>query len=241
MSTIDEKEIMKVINETLGLDGTKKTKSPRVITEAYVLEPKKYTISTDVLSQKSLQANIEDFENTVKVANEVSAKLDTADRSAANAKDSEYRELKCAESHNLSNAFLTSLHFDNIADPTSKVLMDSLAYMRLSRDFGTFEDWQKDFIATAMSARNGFAATVYSGSLNRYINVMVDESSIGAMMNCYPVICLCVKEQFYYRDYLNDRKSYIFAMMKELRWSLVERRFKRADKLAKLLSSPLGE
>ena len=241
MSTIDEREIMKVINETLGIDSSKKTKIPQVMTEAYVLEPKKYSISTDVLSQKALQANIEDFENTVKVANEVSAKLDTADRSAASAKDSEFRELKCAESHNLSNAFLTSLHLDNIADPTSKVLMDSLAYMRLSRDFGTFEDWQKDFIATAMSARNGFAVTVYSGSLNRYINVMVDESSIGAMMNCYPVICLCVKEQFYYRDYLNDRKSYIFAMMKELRWSLVERRFKRADKLAKLLSSPLGE
>ena len=239
MSAIDEKEIIKVIAETLGIDNKKVEKSTDLLSEAYVLEPKKYNIQTDVLSQKALQANIEDFENTVKVSNEVSAKLDTADRSAADAKDSEYRELKCAESHNLSNAFLTSLHLDNIADPTSKVLMDSLAYMRLARDFGTFEDWQRDFIATAMSARNGFAVTVYNGSLNRYMNVMVDESSIGAMMNCYPVICLCVKEQFYYRDYLNDRRSYIFAMMKELRWSLVKRRFKKADKLSKILSSPL--
>jgi len=241
MSTIDEREIIKVINETLGIDGKKVKSSSSVLAEAYVLEPKKYNIQTDVLSQKALQANIEDFQNTVKVANEVSAKLDTADRSAANAKDSEYRELKCAESHNLSNAFLTSLHFDNIADPTSKVLMDSLAYMRLARDFGTFENWQRDFIATAMSARNGFAVTVYNGSLNRYMNVMVDESSIGAMMSCFPVICLCTKEQFYYRDYLNDRRSYIFAMMKELRWSLIEKRFKKADKLSKILSSPLGD
>ncbi len=239
MSAIDEKELIKVINETLGIEPSKPHK--QVISEAYVLEPKKYSIQTDVLSQKALSANIEDFENTVKITNEVSAKLDSVDKSEANAKDSAFRELKCAESHNLSNAFLTSLHFDNIADPTSKVMMDSLVYMRISRDFGTFEDWQRDFIATAMSARNGFAITVYNGSLNRYMNVMVDESSIGAMMNCYPVISLCVKEEFYFRDYLNDRKSYIYAMMKELRWSLIDERVKRADKLSKLLSSPLGE
>jgi len=239
MSAIDEKELIKVINETLGIKerGSKK----HVISEAYVLEPKKYSVQTDVLSQKALSANIEDFENTVKIANEVSAKLDSVDRSEANAKDSAFRELKCAESHNLSNAFLTSLHFDNIADPTSKVMMDSLAYMRISRDFGTFEDWQRDFIAVAMSARNGFVVTVYNGSLNRYMNVMVDESSIGAMMNCYPIICLCVKEEFYFRDYLNDRKNYVYAMMKELRWSLIEQRVKRTDKLSKLLSLPLGE
>ncbi len=240
MSTIDEKEIIKVINETLGINRDAASTPPRLLSEAYVLEPKKYSINTDLLSQKAIQANIEDFQNTVKVANEISAKLDTVDRSSADAKDSEYRELKCAESHNLNNAFLTSLHLDNIADPTSKVLMDSLCYMRLSRDFGTFEDWQRDFIAAALSARNGFVVTVYNGSLNRFMNVVVDESSLGPMMNCYPVICLCVKESFYFRDYLNDRRSYIFAMMKELRWSLIEQRFKKADRLGKLLSAPLG-
>ncbi len=235
MPIVNDKELIEVINKTLGIE-----KTPATLTESYVLDAKKYSIQTDVLSQKALEANIEDFENTVKVANEVSAKLDTVDRSGANDKDSEYRELKVAETHNLNNAFLTSLHLDNIADPTSKVMMDSLSYMRLARDFGTFEDWQRDFIAAALSARNGFVVTVYNGSLNRYMNVVVDESSLGPMMNCYPVVCLCVKESFYFRDYLNDRRSYVYAMMKELKWSLIERRFKKADKLAKLLSSPLG-
>jgi superoxide dismutase len=91
-----------------------------------------------------------------------------------------------------------------------------------------------------MGARDGYAVTVFNGSLNRYMNVMVDENSFGPMMNCIPVICLCVKDSFYFRDYLNDRKPYIFAMMKELRWSLIEERFKRADKLSKILSAPLG-
>ena len=196
---------------------------------------------TDVLSEKSIAANIKDFEDTVKVTNEVSAKLDTVDRTDIDSKDSTYRELKVAESYNLNDLFLTSMYFDNIADPASKISMDSLAYIRLTRDFGTFEDWQKDFIACALSTRSGFAVTVYNGSLNRYMNVMVDEGSTGMMANCYPVICLSVKERNYFRDYLNDRRSYVFAMMKELRWSLIEKRIKKADKLAKLLSMPLGE
>ena len=236
MASITDKDLMKIIKETLGTPDDKK-----VVKESYVLQSKKYDIQTDVLSEKSIAANIKDFEDTVKVTNEVSAKLDTVDRTDIDSKDSAYRELKVAESYNLNDLFLTSLYFDNIADPTSKISMDSLAYIRLTRDFGTFEDWQKDFIACALSTRSGFAVTVYNGSLNRYMNVMVDEGSTGMMANCYPVICLSVKERNYFRDYLNDRRSYVFAMMKELRWSLIEKRIKKADKLAKLLSMPLGE
>ena len=33
----------------------------------------------------------------------------------------------------------------------------------------------------------------------------------------------------YYRDYLNDAKSYTIAMMKELNWNVIDRRFKRVD------------
>lgn len=236
---IKDEDIMKIISETFAT--TRKGAGKSVLNEvAYVLQPKSYSIDTDIISPKALSANIADFENTVKVANEISAKLDSADRSAANYKDSDFRELKCAEAQNLTDAFLTSLHLDNMADPTSQVAMDSIAYMRLARDFGTFDDWQKDFIACAMSARNGYAVTVYNGFLNRYMNLMVDDSSLGLLYNCFPVVCLSVKESFYFRDYLNDRRSYVFAMMKELKWPLIEKRIKKADKLAQILSQPLG-
>ena len=239
---IKEEDILKIINETFSTVKSDETPKSRILNEvAYVLQPKQYSIETDVISSKAINANIADFENTVKVSNEISAKLDSADRSTANYKDSEFRELKTAEAINLSDAFLTSLHFDNIADPVSQITMDSLSYMRLSRDFGTFEDWQKDFIACAMSARSGFAVTVYNGFLNRYMNLMVDDSCLGLLYNCYPVISLSVKESFYFRDYLDDRKAYIFAMMKELKWPLIEKRIKKADKLARILSQPLGE
>jgi len=232
--SINDRELEKVIRETLGLKDTKKT-----LKEAYVLEAEKYNLTTDLLSQKTNTAHQELLDGYVETSNHISAKLDTVDKSVANSNDSAFRSLKCEEVYNLNASFLHAYYFDNIADPTSKITMDSLAYMRLSRDFGTFDNWQQDFVACAMSSREGWAITVYNCFLDRFMNIVVDLHSIHVPMNCYPVIVVDMWEHAYYRDYLNDKKKYVFAMMKELNWDVVEARVKRADKLSKLFSKPL--
>ena len=125
--------------------------------------------------------------------------------------------------------------FENISDPQSQLTMDSLTFMRLERDFGTFDAWQKDFIACAMSARSGWAVTVYNTFLNRYMNVVCDLQSLNVPFSAHPVIVLDMWEHSYYRDYLNDKKAYIFAMMKELDWDIVEKRVKNVEKIGKVL------
>lgn len=49
----------------------------------------------------------------------------------------------------MNGSYLHELYFANIADSQSRISMDSLSYMRLNRDFGTFDNWQRDFIACA--------------------------------------------------------------------------------------------
>jgi Fe-Mn family superoxide dismutase len=109
--------------------------------------------------------------------------------------------------------------------------MDSLAYMRLERDFGSFDAWQRDFIACALSARNGWAVTVYNVFLKRYMNVVVDLHSIGIPFSSIPIIVIDCWEHTYYRDYLKDRRSYVFAMMKELKWDTIEERVRKAERM----------
>lgn len=235
---IEDKEILKAINETLY--GVKKDEPEQIVSEAYVVQAKKYNINTDMLSEKTVAANVEDLEGYVEALNGVSAKLDSVDRSDSNPKDSSFRGIKIEEAYNLNGSFLTAYYFDNIGDSVSKITMDSLAYMRLARDFGTFEDWQKDFIACGMASRDGWVCTVYNGFLNRYMNIFIDGNDWGIPMCSIPVIVMSVQERSYFRDYLNDRRKYIFAMMKELNWELIEARIRRADKLAKLFSTGLG-
>ena len=119
------------------------------------------------------------MQSYAKYINEVSAALDTADRENANPNNSTFRDLKMNETYNINAAFLHGMFFENISDLRSNIAMDSLAYMRLERDWGTFEAWQRDFIACALSSRNGWVVTTYNFFLKRYMNVVVDLHNIG--------------------------------------------------------------
>lgn len=202
--------------------------------EAYVTEPKKFDLRTELLSSKAKTTRQKDFEGFVEALNKISAQLDGADREGANEKSSDFRRLKVDEVHNMNAAFLRALHFENISDLSSKITMDMMCFLRLERDFGSFDSWQKDFIACGMSARDGYVMTGYSLFLKRYMNFVIDTEGLNVPVGVLPVIVLDVAEGAYYRDYLDDRRSYILGMMKELDWNHIEDRVKKAEKMAKI-------
>ena len=140
-------EIKVAINESLG----------DLLREAYVAEPKKFDLRTERLSEKTKKNVIEIFDSYVDALNKTSAALDGADRTSANSMMSDYRSLKLDEVHNMNASFLKALFFENISDLDSRITMDTLAFLRLERDFGTFDSWQQDFIACCLSSRGGYA------------------------------------------------------------------------------------
>lgn len=219
-----KKKVLSAIDETLS--GNLK--------EAYVSEPKKYDLRTELLSSKGKAARQRDYEVYVSNLNKISAQLDGADRDAANDKASDFRRLKIDEVHNMNAAFLRALHFENISDLDSKITMDMLCFLRFERDFGSFDAWQKDFIACAMSSRDGYALTGYSLYLKRYINFVIDTEGLNVPIGVLPIIVLDVAEGAYYRDYLDDRRSYVLGMMKEFDWQHIEGRVKKAEATAKV-------
>jgi len=220
-----EKRIREAVAETLGVKKLK---------EAYVTKAKKFKLPTEFLSDKVKTARQKDFESYVDALNETSARLDTASREDANNNASEFRQLKVDEIYCLNASFLRAFHFENISDLQSELSMDSLAFMRLERDFGSFDEWQKDFIACGLSSRDGYAVTAYNSYLGRYMNVVIDGESENVPVGCFPVICLDVSEGAYFKDYLDDRKTYVVAMMKELNWEKIEERIKKSEKVAKI-------
>ena len=241
-----DKIIKEAIDQTLLESGLSTNKSKEiktgnkrdnkdVMSEAYVAQSTKFDLKTELLSDKTKRAHQELLDGYVKKLNEVSAKIDGSDKSSANLNNSEYRSLKIDESYNLNAAFLHGLYFQNISDLTSQITVDSLAYMKIERDFGTFDRWQEDFIACALSARNGWAVTLYNTQLRRYVNTIIDLHSQNVMIGMQPVIVLDCWEHSYYRDYLKDRKTYVYAMMKELNWDVIEQRFQVAEKIHKIL------
>jgi superoxide dismutase len=204
----------------------------KAINESYVIEtPSGVDLPTELLSSRSKKILNNLLELYTSELNHVSAKLDTAIRDVKMPDASYYVSLKAQEGRLLQLSFLLGLHKTNISDMQSMLTMNTLTYMRLERDFGTFDSWQKDMIACAIGSER-FAITAYNVHLRRYMNLIVDDCH-PLPPSVLPIISICVMPQLYTRDYLDDRKSYIYAMMKELAWGKIEERIKNTEAAAK--------
>lgn len=222
------KDIKQTIVDSLELNTSE------VVSESYVASPKQFDITTELLSQKTKSSHMKLYHGYVEKLNRASAQLDTADRASASPTSS-YRAIKQAEIYNKNAVYLHELYFANISDVRSEIAYDSLTFMRLARDFGSFDDWQWDFIACALSSHNGWAVTAFDVQLQRFINFFIDGHECNIPIGCYPVIVLDCNEHAYFRDYLDSRDKYITNMMKEFKWSIIEKRIERADAIAKVI------
>jgi len=211
--------------------------TPTILDEAYSASVKPFNIVTDHLSNSNIDNHVELYKKYIEDFNEISAKLDSADRSAINSNHHEYRSLKIDETYNMNAIYLHELFFANIGDNNSQINMDTLSYMRLNRDFGTFDDWQKDFIACALSSRCGWAITYLNTFTRTYHNCFIDLHSQIVPTGMYPIIVMDMWQHSYYKDYLKDAKSYLLAMMKQLNWKVIEERFKKADDIIRVLNN----
>ena len=224
------KDVKDIIKENLGLAKSK-------LNEALVAQEKKFKLNTEFLSAKNKNNHKELYKQYIKDFNEISAKLDGTDRAQVNSNNSDFRQLKIDETYNMNAAYLHELYFANISDVNSQITMDSIAYMRLQRDFGTFDDWQRDFIACCNASRCGWVMTYLNTYTQKYMNCVVDLHSQNLPAGCYPVIVMDMWQHAYYRDYLKDAKTYTTAMMKELNWRIIEKRIQKADRILQVLRS----
>jgi Fe-Mn family superoxide dismutase len=214
---IFDKKIKDVIKQTLQLD------------ESLVAQQKKFNLNTEFLSTANKENHIELYQNYIKEFNQISSELDTVNRGTVDSNNSDYRNLKVAETYNMNAAYLHELYFANISDLHSKITTDSLSFMRLERDFGSFDAWQKDFIACCLASQCGWAITYLNTYTHTYMNCSIDLHSLNVPFGSYPVIVMDVWQHAYYKDYLKDVKTYTIAMMKQLNWKVIENRFKKAD------------
>jgi len=236
MSLINKNELDSILKNLVkdAVDSSVTSVLPRV-EEAYRHDSKPFKQVSEFTSQKTKNAHSELYKGYIDSLNKVSAELDSVDKSDVNPRNSTYRNLKISETYNLNATWLHELYFSNCFDPHSEIEMDSMSFLRLERDFGSFEDWQRDFMACALGSQAGWAVTGYHMFLRRYINAMIDGHNGHCMVGFYPVIVVDMWEHAYYRDYLNDKKSYLISQMREFNWKVIEERFGKCEEIARVL------
>ena len=236
MNRVDKEGLDKFL-KGLVKDAVSSTVSDKLpgLNEAYVHEPKPFKQVSELVSQKTKNSHVELYKGYVESLNKISAELDAVDKTEVNSRHSKFRSLKLDEVFNLNAAWLHELYFANCFDPHSEIVMDSNSYLRIERDFGSFENWQRDFMACALSSQNGWAVMGYHMFLKKFINVMVDGHDGNIPVGFYPLIVVDMWEHAYYRDYLTDKKSYLISQMREFNWNIIEDRVKKVESIAQVL------
>lgn len=242
---LDEKKIRTTIQESIRTVLIASGKVPQkieekiqqvtstakqLIKEAVVLTPKTFSLKTEYQSAVTKENHFKLYKGYVDSFNQISAKLDSVPRTdAENPNNSDYRRLKFDEQHNMNGVKLHELYFGNISDLKSEIRMDSLPYIRLSNNWGTFENWQFDFRACALAATEGWAITYYDPYKQRYFNTFIEKHTENVPLFGIPVIVVDTWHHAWFRDHIGDKANYVNATMRELAWNVIEARMSVAE------------
>lgn len=164
--------------------------------------------------------------------NEVNEKLKAADLSKANANYSEFRALKKEETFNASGQLLHELYFDMLGGD-GKFSQDMEIIKKINEDFGSFDAFKQQMVATAKAAR-GWAILCIDPTDNRLRIFLADAHNDGAVWGAIPLVALDVYEHAYYVDYGPDRARYLDPFFNNLDWKRINERFLKFKDVYKL-------
>ena len=137
----------------------------------------------------------------------------------------EYAELKRRLGFEFNGMRLHEYYFENLG---GKGALDKSGKLgkKLAEEFGSYEDWEKDFRATATMRGIGWAILYQDNLTGRIWNQWINEHETGHPAGCIPLLVLDVFEHAFMIDYGLKRADYIEAFFKNINWSVVESRLR---------------
>ena len=144
---------------------------------------------------------------------------------AKDATNPEYAELKRRFGFEFNGMRLHEYYFDNLG---GKGVLDKSGKLgrMLAEDFGSYEDWEKDFKATGAMRGIGWAILYQDNVTGTLFNQWINEHEDGHLAGCIPVLVMDVFEHAFMIDYGLKRADYIGAFFKNINWNAVEARLK---------------
>ncbi len=119
---------------------------------------------------------------------------------------------------------LHEYYFENLGGKTPLDQKDSL-YQQIVKDFGSFDKWKEDFIATGLIRGIGWAVLYLEPGQGRLINTWINEHDLGHLSGAKPILIMDVFEHAYITEYKLDRAAYVDAFFKNIDWNTVSQRF----------------
>lgn len=178
--------------------------------------PFHYNDKITVVNREQFEAHLRLYEGYINNINKIDDALNSdPGRDQANTTFSYYRECKRGETYALNGVILHELYFSNIGGNGNGP--DNAVIEQLKQDFGSFDRWSKDFIATAKASR-GWAMLCYDQRCGRFRNISLDAHDLGNIAYSAPALVLDMYEHAYFLQYADNKGEYINRFMDNIKW-----------------------
>lgn len=137
----------------------------------------------------------------------------------------EYAELKRHFGWEWNGMRLHELYFENMTKEKTELKKESDFYKTLVGQFGSYDNWLKDFKATGTMRGIGWTILYRDNETKKLFNVWINEHDIGHFVNSTALLILDVFEHAYVLDYGLKRADYIETFFNALNWDIVAKRF----------------
>jgi Fe-Mn family superoxide dismutase len=201
-------------------------------TKFYVLPKLPYDYKDLIPHMSEEQLRIHHTKHHQAYVNGANAILEKLDKARKEGADLDIKSTLKELSWNIGGHLLHSLFWSNLAPPSkaggkpSGVLNNAL-----TKEFGSFERFKKEFTQTAVSVEgSGWAALTLCRQTGRTIIMQIEKHNT----NVYPMfrilMVLDVFEHAYYIDYKNERAKFVDAFWNIVNWNEINKRLEEALK-----------
>jgi len=136
----------------------------------------------------------------------------------------EFAELKRRFGWEFNGMRLHEYYFENLGNKAG-LSADGKLMKQIQADFGSYENWEKDFKATGTMRGIGWVVLYADPTNGRLFNFWVNEHDVSHPAGCSPILIMDVFEHAYMIDYGLKRADYIETFFRNINWVATESRF----------------
>ncbi len=137
----------------------------------------------------------------------------------------EYAEVKRRFGWEYNGMKLHEYYFRNMTNEETSPDKESALLKKIANEFGSYENWEKDFRATGAMRGIGWVILYYDRSGDRLFNCWINEHDEGHLAGAKPLLVMDVFEHAYMTDYGLKRADYITAFFKAINWKNLSEKF----------------
>lgn len=186
---------------------------------AYEAKNFEHLLGTKGLSDQLLKNHFTLYQgyvtNTNKLADTLNAML-----KEGKAGTPEYSELKRRFGWEWNGMRMHEYYFGNMTKGGKPIDKDTNMYKKIVEDFGSYEDWEKDFRGVGSMRGIGWTVLYYDMMEGRLFNTWINEHDVGHLCGAVPLLVMDVFEHAFMLDYGVKKAGYIDAFFNAIDWTI---------------------